>query len=165
MTSQEYVLDAMRRTGRAAAEALQAAAPQLTGTEINARSGYLPDFDPTKQYRDYQAGYVCRSKQGRAVRLIQPYDSVTYTQEPEELSAQWGYYWSTDPAMALPFIQSANSPYNTGDCCTHAGRVWRSGMDGNVHAPGSVGAKWEDLGPVGAVSKSDALEERRDDHE
>ena len=63
-------------------------------------------------------------------------------------AAQWGFVWSTDPAYALPFISMATSPYNTGDCCTHEGHVWRSGQDGNVWAPGSVGVSWEDLGEV-----------------
>lgn len=148
MTDREFVLETMRNTGRAAAEDLQAALPELTGTEINARSGYLPDFDPARQYLNYASGYACRSPQGRAVRLVQPYDSITYPQEPEELPAQWGFYWSTDPEEALPFLSLATSPYNTGDCCTHEGHVWRSGMDGNVHAPGSVGAMWEDLGEI-----------------
>ena len=82
------------------------------------------------------------------VRLLQPYDSTIYTQEPEELPAQWGFVWSTDPAYALPFIAMSTSPYNTGACCTHEGHVWRSGQDGNVWAPGSVGVNWEDLGEV-----------------
>ena len=68
--------------------------------------------------------------------------------EPEDLPAQWGFAWSTDPDKALPFIAVSTSPYMTGDCCTYEGHVWRSGQDGNVWEPGSVGVKWEDLGEV-----------------
>ena len=74
---------------------------------------------------------------------------------PEELPAQWGFCWSTDPSKALPFISLSTSPYNTGDCCTQVGHVWRSGMDGNVWAPGTTGAKWEDLGET-PLSQADA---------
>lgn len=148
MTNQEFVLDTLRRAGKTAAESLQARAPEMTGTALYAEEDYLPAFDPAKQYLNYQAGYVCRSTAGRAVRLVQPYDSAIYPQEPEELPAQWGFYWSTDPAKALPFIAMSTSPYNTGDCCTYGGHVWRSGQDGNVWEPGTDGAAWEDLGEV-----------------
>lgn len=143
-----FVLDTMRRFGESAARDLQARAPEMTGTEIYGESGFLPAFNAAKQYLNYKAGYVCRSAAGRAVKLLQPYDSTIYTQQPEELPAQWGFYWSQNPADALPFVALATSPYNTGDCCTYEGHVWRSGQDGNVWAPGSVGVQWDDLGPV-----------------
>mgnify|MGYP001625341433 CR=1 FL=1 len=151
MSSRDLVLDALRRIGRQVAEKLQEDAPGMTGTEVVAQQDYLPKFDHTRQYKDFKAGYVCRSSAGRAVKLIQPYDSMTYTQEPEELPAQWGFYWSNDPKKALPFIALSTSPYNTGDCCTYEGHVWRSGQDGNVWAPGSVGVKWDDLGTIEEV--------------
>ena len=151
MTDKEYVLETMQARGLAAAQRVQAEAAELTGTELYAREGYLPDFAAAcarKNMLERTAGFVCRSAAGRVVRLLQPYDSTIYTQEPEELPAQWGFVWSTDPAYALPFISLATSPYNTGDCCTHEGHVWRSGQAGNVWAPGSVGVSWEDLGEV-----------------
>ena len=151
MTDKEYVLETMQAQGLAAAQRVQAEAAELTGTELYAREGYIPDFAAAcarKNMLERTAGFVCRSAAGRVVRLLQPYDSTIYTQEPEELPAQWGFVWSTDPAYALPFISMATSPYNTGDCCTHEGHVWRSGQDGNVWAPGSVGVNWEDLGEV-----------------
>ena len=151
MTDKEFVLEAMQAQGLAQAKTLQAEAPELTDTELYAREGYIPDFAAAcarKNMLERTAGFVCRSAAGRVVRLLQPYDSTIYTQEPEELPAQWGFAWSTDPAKALPFISLATSPYNTGDCCIHEGHVWRSGQDGNVWAPGSVGVNWEDLGEV-----------------
>ena len=151
MTDKEYVLEAMQAQGLAQAKTLQAEALELMGTELCAREGYIPDFAAAcarKNMLERTAGFVCRSTAGRVVRLLQPYDSTIYTQEPEELPAQWGFVWSTDPAKALPFIAMSTSPYNTGDCCTHAGHIWRSGQDGNVWAPGSVGVNWEDLGEV-----------------
>lgn len=155
MTNRELVLDTLRRSGKLIAQELQTRAPSMTGTEIIAEEEYLPSFDAAvarMNMLERKAGFVCRSAAGRAVKLVQPYDSTIYTQQPEELSAQWGFYWSADPKKAKPFIALSTSPYNTGDCCTHAGRVWRSGQDGNVWEPGTSGVKWEDLGVVGEVT-------------
>ena len=141
MTSREYVLDMMQRVALAAAQSLQSRATELTGTEVYAEQSLqsraagltgtevyaeqsaVPDFDPEKQYLNYKAGFVCRSPSGRMVRLLQPYDSTVYTQTPEELPAQWGFYWSQNPEDALPFVSMSTSPYMTGDCCTENGVV------------------------------------------
>lgn len=154
MRTYEENLDIMRQHGKAAALNLQSRAPEMTGTEIYAEEGDLPDFDAAKAVKNMlerSAGFVCKSAAGRAVKLLQPYDSTIYTAQPEELSAQWGFYWSTDPKKALPFISLATSPYNTGDCCTLDGHVWRSGQDGNTWAPGTINVKWEDLGTIEEV--------------
>lgn len=148
-----FVLDTMRKFGESAARDLQSRAPEMTGTEIYGESGYLPAFNAAKQYLNYKAGYVCRSAAGRAVRLIQPYDSTIYTQQPEELPAQWGFYWSQNPADALPFVALSTSPYMTGDCCTEGGHVWRSTIDNNVWAPSAYPTGWTDLGVIGAVEE------------
>lgn len=154
MTDKELILDTLKRSGKMIAQDLQNRAPDMTGTEIIAEEDYLPSFDAAvakMNMLERKAGYVCRSAAGRAVKLIQPYDSTIYTQQPEELPAQWGFYWSTDPKKARPFIALSTSPFSTGDCCTDAGHVWRSGQDGNVWAPGTTGVKWEDLGTIEEV--------------
>lgn len=151
MTDKDFVLQTMQRAGLSQAKAIQDKATDMTGTELYAAEDYIPDFQAAKDQKNMlerTAGFVCRSTAGRVVRLIQPYDSNTYPQEPEELPAQWGFAWSTDPAKALPFIELTTSPYNTGDCCTHNGRVWRSGQDNNTWAPGTINIKWDDLGPL-----------------
>lgn len=147
-------LEIMRQRGEVDALTLQSIAPEMTGTEIYAKEKALPDFDVAKKVKNMlerSAGFVCKSAAGRAVKLLQPYDSAVYKEQPEELPAQWGFYWSTDPKKALPFIALSTSPYNTGDCCTHAGHVWRSGQNANVWAPGTTGVKWEDLGTIEEV--------------
>ena len=147
MTSQERVLERERQRGREDARALQAMAPELDGTALCAAEDRIPAFAAAcrkMNMLERPAGFVCRSSAGRVVRLLQPYDSAVYTGEPEELPAQWGFAWSRDGAKALPFIALAGSPYMTGDCCTYAGKVWRSGMDNNVWAPGTPGAVWEE---------------------
>lgn len=144
----EFVLQAMRETGLERAQALQAQAAELTGTELYAAEDWIPSFQAAcalKNMLERAAGFVCRSTAGRVVRLIQPYDSTIYTQEPEELPAQWGFAWSTDPAKALPFVSLSTSPYNTGDCCTEGGRVYRSKIDTNTWAPSEYPDGWEEV--------------------
>ena len=151
MTDKDFVLQTMQQAGLSQAQAIQAKAPDMTGTELYAQEDYIPDFQAAKAAKNMlerSPGFFCRSTAGRVVRLLQVYDSTVYTQEPEDLPAQWGFVWSTDPAKALPFIELATSPYNTGECCTYEGHVWRSGQDGNVWAPGTANVKWEDLGEV-----------------
>lgn len=147
----EFVLQTMRDTGLSQAQRIQAGAPDMTGTELYAEEQYIPDFQAAAALHNMlerKAGFVCRSTAGRLVKLLQPYDSTIYTQEPAELEAQWGFYWSTDPAKALPFVALATSPYGVGDCCTEDGHVYRSTMANNVFAPSDYPQGWEDLGPV-----------------
>lgn len=158
MTDREYVLETMRRHGLDAAKELQVASVDMTGTELYEKDDYIPDFlqaIAVKNMLERKAGqtdgFLCKSSAGHIVRLIQNYDSSIYTQEPEELPAQWGWYWSTDPKRALPFVSEATSPYNTGDCCTYEGHVWRSGQDNNTWAPGTINIDWEDLGTIEEV--------------
>ena len=150
-TDKEFVLQTMRDTGLSQAQRIQAEAPDMTGTELYAEAQYIPDFQAAvtaKNMLERTAGFVCRSPAGRLVKLIQPYDSTIYPQEPEELEAQWGFYWSADPAKALPFVALSTSPYGEGDCCTEGGHVHRSTMKNNVWAPSEYPQGWEDLGPV-----------------
>lgn len=164
-SDKEFVLQTMKEAGLARAQDLQEKSPGMTGTELYAAEDYIPDFQAAraaKNMLERKAGFVCRSTAGRVVRLLQPYDSNTYPQEPEELPAQWGFVWSTDPAKARPFIALSTSPYMKEACATYPVdtstglpdpdgtviHVFRSGQDNNVWAPGSVGVQWEDLGEV-----------------
>lgn len=152
MNNREFVLDAMRRNGKAAALAVQEKASAMTGTELNAEDDYIPGFraacarmNMLERKAGQTDGFVCKSSAGRVVRLIQNYDSTVYTQEPEELAAQWGFVWSTDPAKAKPFVALSTSPYNKGECCLNeAGEAKRSIMDGNVWSPDTNPEFWED---------------------
>jgi hypothetical protein len=151
-TSKEFVLEAMRKQGRATALAIQEKSSNMTGTELNAEVDYIPSFLSAKSTMNMlnrkaglTDGFVCKSSAGRVVRLLQPYDSDIFTGEPEELPAQWGFVWSNDPAHALPFIALSTSPYMTGNCCSEEGIVYRSKMDNNVHAPSAYSQGWEQV--------------------
>lgn len=136
----------MYEEGRRQALDLQERSPGMTGTDLYAEDGSIPEFAAAKAMTNMlhrAVGFVCKSSAGRVVRLLQPYDSDIYPQEPEELPAQWGFVWSTDPAKALPFVAISTSPYMTGDCCTENGQTFRSTIDNNVWAPSAYPSGWE----------------------
>lgn len=146
--TEAFILEKMRAQGKIDAIALQAISGNMTGTELNAQTDMIPAFSEAvkvKNMLDRPIGFVCNSSAGRVVALLQPYDSSVYTQEPEELPAQWRFKWSTDPAKALPFVKLSTSPYNTGDCCTWEEVVKRSTIDNNVFSPAEYPQGWEDV--------------------
>lgn len=146
MTSKERVLQRERQRGYEAAKVVQSNADTMTGTELYAVDDRIPSFKAAAvrmNMLDRAVGFVCKSSAGRVVRLLQVYDSDIYTQEPEELPAQWGFKWSTDPAKALPFVAISTSPYMLGDCCSVDGVVYRSTMDNNVWSPVDYPSGWE----------------------
>lgn len=147
----QFVLDLFREYGKTVAESFQAKASSMTTNELFEKSQFFPDFNPEKNYLNYSAGFVCVSPSGNVVKLLQPYDSTIYTQDPEDLPAQWGFQWPTDPKYAKPFVAISTSPYMQDECCTYEGHVYRSGMNNNVWEPGTVGISWEDLGPIEEV--------------
>lgn len=138
----------MYAQGRANALALQDKAVDMTGTELYAQEVDIPAFKSAcanSNMLNRKAGFVCLSSAGRVVKLLQPYDSTVYNQEPEELPAQWGFKWSTDSAKALPFVAISTSPYGKGDCCTENGKTWRSTIANNVWSPSAYPQGWEEV--------------------
>lgn len=148
MTSKERVLQRERQRGYEAAKLIQANADTMTGSELYEAEDRIPRFTAARaklNMMERPIGFICKSSAGRVVRLLQPYDSTVYTQEPEELPAQWGFKWSTDPAKALPFIAISTSPFMTGDCCAEEGATYRSKIDHNTHAPSAYPKGWEEV--------------------
>ena len=148
MTNKDYVIDAMYTRGRELALGLQKEAPTLTGTELNDKEDYIPLFTESikvKNMLNREVGFVCRSSAGRVVKLLQVYNSDIYTNEPEELPAQWGFVWSQNPEKAKPFIALSTSPYNKGDCCIdiNDNYIYKSLIDNNVFSPTDYPAGWK----------------------
>lgn len=145
MTNKELVLETMKRSGKLVAQSVQARSSEMTGTELNTESNYIPHFTAAcgkMNMLNRPVGFVCKSSAGRIVKLLQVYDSSIYTQEPEELPAQWGFVWSDDPAHALPFVAISTSPYMKGNCCTENGQVYKSLIDNNVYSPSAYPQGW-----------------------
>lgn len=147
MESKEYVLDKMRDVGLRAAEALQAKAPDMDGTQLIDKEDDIPDFDPDKhQYLNWAAGQAVRDD-GQVWKLLQPYDSTVYKDHPNDMRAQWGLMHTKDPAKAKPFVpaQGTSGMYMLNECCTEGGKVYRSKVDNNVWTPGEYPDYWEEV--------------------
>lgn len=148
MTSKERVLKREYDRGRMAALEVQEKSSGMTGTELNAVDDRIPRFSAAAANRNMlerPVGFVCKSSEGRVVKLLQVYDSTVYTAEPEALPAQWGFQWSTDPDKALPFVAISTSPYGVGDCCLNrAGQPRRSNIPNNVYDPDESPQFWDD---------------------
>lgn len=146
MTSKERVLARERERGRQDALQVQELSVNMTGTELNAVDDKIPAFKAAmanKNMINRPVGFVCKSTAGRVVKLLQPYDSDIYTEEPEQLPAQWGFVWSKDPAKALPYIAISTSPYMLDECCSENGEVYASTIDNNVWAPSVLPTGWK----------------------
>ena len=140
------MMDLIKHMAKLAAAGLQANAPNMTGTELNAEHKFMPDFQTARarmNMLERPVGFVCKSSAGRVVKLLQVYDSDIYTAEPEELTAQWGFVWSDDPAHAREFIALSTSPYMKGNGCLWEGVAYRSTIDNNVWSPVDYPAGWE----------------------
>ena len=148
MTSKERVLKRERERGRVDAQQVQIRSAEMTGTELNAVCDCIPEFTESvkvKNMLERPVGFVCKSSEGRVVKLLQNYDSEIYKGEPEEYPALFGFKWSNDPSHAKPFISLSTSPYMTGDCCKEDGAVFRSKVDNNVFSPSHYPEGWEEV--------------------
>lgn len=154
----EIYTEAMKDKGRADAADFQQRSADMSGTEMYAEGEKIPDFQAAKAVKNMlerPVGFVCKSTAGRVVKLLQVYNSDIYPQEPEELPAQWGFAWSTDPKKAREFVAISTSPYNAGECCTAAGHVWRCKQANVVWSPETNPEFWTDLGTIEDVMSDD----------
>lgn len=162
--SNELYTSAMYAKGLADAADLQSRAPEMDGTALYAEEEKIPDFQAARQAKNMkdrpagqENGFICRNSAGLVVRLVQPYDSDIYPQEPGDktLAAQWRFVYSKDPRKAKPFLDEPDilslNYYNVGECCTENGHVYRSTIPANVYRPSEYAQGWEDLGTIEEV--------------
>ena len=151
MTSKERVLKREKDRGRMAAQEVQTKSAEMTGTELNAVEDRIPKYAEAVKVMNMlerPVGFVCKSSEGRVVKLLQNYDSTIYTKEPEEYPALWGFVWSNNPEHAKPFISLSTSPYMKDNCCTEGEAIYRSTIDNNVYAPSDYPQGWEKVEEV-----------------
>ena len=151
MTSKERVLQRERDRGRMAAQEVQTKSAEMTGTQLNAVEDRIPKYVEAVKIMNMlerPVGFVCKSSEGRVVKLLQNYDSTIYTKEPEEYPALFGFVWSNDPKHAKPFISLSTSPYMKDNCCREGEAIYRSTIDNNVYAPSAYPDGWEKVEEV-----------------
>ena len=143
----------MRDIGLRAAEFFQTEAPELDETAIIDRESDIPDFDPDKhQYLNWKVG-TCVRDDGQVWQLIQPYDSNTYKDHPNDMRAQWSLCHTKDPAKAKPYVEplGTSGMYMKDECCIYNGATYISTIDNNVWNPENYPDGWEEITLAGEV--------------
>ena len=148
MESKEYVLTKMREVGLNAATSFQEKAPELNGTQIIDKEENIPDFNPElHQYLNWNKGECVRDNE-QVWQLLQPYDSTTYKEHPENLRAQWSLCHTKDPLKAKPYVapMGQSGMYMKDECCIASnGKVYKSKVDNNVWEPSGYPDGWEEV--------------------
>ena len=126
--------DELKARGKADAAALAARAVsnEADGTELMASQ----DTIPTWRQRDYSS-----------VPIGTPYkwNGIVYK--------LWQQHDATDPAKATPYAepQGTRGTYQTDECCTEDGHVWKCTQANTVYPPSQLPGSWTDLGTVEEV--------------
>ena len=141
----------LRARGKADAEALAARAVsgEADGTELIASQGTIPTWRQ-RDYSDVPIGTPYKWN-GRVYKLWQQHDATQQPDwSPDQAVSLWDICHTTDPAMAGPYTapQGTRGMYQTGECCTEEGHVWRCLQDGTAFPPSQLPVAWEDLGEV-----------------
>lgn len=145
MESKTFVLEKMKAIGLQAATALQEQALDLTGTQIIDREADIPEFDPAVQYLNWTAKSVVRDN-NQVWSLLQPYDSITHTERPENARDRWGLCHTKNPKNAKPYVepQGTSGMYMKDECCVQNDVVYISLIDNNVWPPDQYPAGWKE---------------------
>lgn len=145
--SKTLVLETMKSYGRTAALSLQTESATLTGTELHEQSDFIPTFEKAVTNANMltrEAGFLVFSALQNCCKLLTPYDSATYPDEPENYPSMWGFKWSTDSEKATAFVSSSTSTYGVGECCVGSdGVTYASTIADNVHDPVQSPEFWE----------------------
>ena len=154
MTSKERVLQRERDRGRLAALDLAKRASVLTPTEIIAEETKVPMFVWGKDYSACPVG----SPVGEIVdgelqifTMITPVNTAHYPGiTPNTERSLFSLCHTKDPKRAKAWVAplGISGLYMLDECCTDAGRVWRSTVNDNAYAPSAYPQNWEDLGEV-----------------
>lgn len=146
MTKSELA-NALKAQGGFDATALraEAAAGEITDTEIIDRERAIPDFE-FKDYSHYAIGAPVRDN-GQVYGLLQPYNASLYPQRPSELPALWGLKHTKNPEKAKPYVppMGISGLYMKDECCIFEGTVYRCLNDNNPYSPVDYPAWWEDI--------------------
>lgn len=141
------ILNAIKAQGGSDAAALraEAAAGEITDTEIIDRERTIPDFS-FKDYTNYAIGTPVADG-GQVYGLLQPYNASLYPQRPAELPALWGLKHTKNPAKAKPYVapMGTSGLYMKDECCIYDGLVYRCLNDNNPYSPVDYPAAWEEV--------------------
>ena len=146
MMTKTEALEKMKEKGAHDALTLrtEAAAGDLTETEIIDREFAAPAFDPTKDYTSWPVNSPVQDE-GQVWLLLQPYNAANYEGRPSTLRALWGLAHTKNPAKAKPFVEpyGTSGVYMTDECVLWDGKVYVSTIENNVWSPEAYPAGWQ----------------------
>lgn len=147
MTSKKRVLNRERERGRADALNLAARAPELSGTAIISEEDHIPAWSEAAVYTADMVGWPVRDGDQVYTLTMAHTPANNPGSRPADLPAIYSRKHTTDPKRAKPWMapNGTSGVYNTGDCCTENGKIWRSVSDNNVWSPSQYSAAWEEV--------------------
>lgn len=135
----------MREKGASDAQTLriQAAAGELTDTEIIDMEIAVPEFDGEKDYTACPVGTPVQYGE-QVYGLLQPYNAANYTGAPDTLPALWGVKHTKNPRKAKPFVApfGTSGLYQKDECCLHNGSVYVCLVANNPYSPSEHAGNW-----------------------
>lgn len=152
MNNKEFVLDTLYRAGQAEATSLRekAVAGEVTGTEIIASEGYVPNY-PEDGKRDFTKVPVGSPYKydGQVYKLWQQHDANGNPDwTPDKAVSLWDICHTTDPVAAKPYMepQGSRGLYQKDECMIWTdGTVQRSKIDNNAYTPETYPDGWEQV--------------------
>lgn len=106
MTSKDFILNTFRAKGKADAQALQKQAKNLTGTEIIANEGRIPEWEPNKDYSSWLVGAPVKYDEQVWVLLV-PHAASAIS--PKEDHENWSLCHTTDAFAAKKWVAPVGS--------------------------------------------------------
>ena len=157
MTSKERVLQRERDRGRLAALDLANRAGVMTPTEIIAEETKVPMFKWGTDYSNCAVGAPIGELVDGELQIftmITPVNTAHYPGiTPNTERSLFSLCHTKDPKRAKAWVAplGISGLYMVDECCTDAGRVWRSKVNDNAYAPSAYPQNWEDLGSIEEV--------------
>lgn len=106
MTSKDFILNTFRAKGKADAQALQKQAKNLTGTEIIANEGCIPEWEPNKDYSSWVIGAPVKYDEQVWILLV-PHTASAIS--PKEDRENWSLCHTTDAFAAKKWVAPVGS--------------------------------------------------------
>ena len=138
---------------RGAAEAAALAAKAVEGSADGTELIDHEEMVPTWRQRDYSSVSVGTPYkwQGQVYKLWQQHDATQQPDwTPDQAVSLWDICHTTDPAKATPYAepQGTRGMYQTDECCTEDGHVWKCTQADTSYPPSQLPGAWTDLGAV-----------------
>lgn len=149
-------IEGLREKGKADAQAVTAlaVAGEADGTYLLEHQEVIP----TWRQRAYNTEETPVGKpykwNGQVYKLWQQHDATQMPDwTPDQAVALWDICHTKNPARATAYVapQGSRGLWQTDECCTLNGHVWKNLAADNAYSPAELPERWENLGEIAAV--------------